>query len=72
MLSLKIGEEEYVKHLVHMLKVLLKYLCYVKISKVCSLAQKLHIWKDWRYGEYHEIVAKYGLLAALKLQVLFH
>lgn len=53
-----------------MLKALLKYSCYVKISKICSLAHKHPIWKDYRFGEYHEIVAKYGLLSALKLQVI--
>lgn len=68
-LSAKIGAEEYLKHLVHMLKVLLKYSCYVKISKICSLAHKLHIWKEQRFASYHELVSKYGLLAALKLAV---
>lgn len=52
-----------------MLKVLIKYDCYVKISKVCNLAHKLHVWKDSKYSGYQETVAKYGLLASLKLSV---
>lgn len=52
-----------------MLKVLLKYECYVKISKICALAHRLHIWRDPTFAGYHETIAKYGLLSALKLQV---
>lgn len=52
-----------------MLKVLLKYECYVKISKICALAHRLHVWKNSAFAGYHEIIAKYGLLSALKLQV---
>ncbi|KAL4434853.1 hypothetical protein ABPG74_021192 [Tetrahymena malaccensis] len=67
-LSLKVGDLEYIQYLIKMLKVLVKYDCYVKISKVCSLAHKLHVWKDVKFYGYQETVAKYGLLASLKLQ----